>query len=59
MTYLDWEKWMAEHHIKIGGKSHDNGPDEVQTGDTVSGAKVEVKVSDHAGSTGDSHIQKS
>lgn len=55
---MDWEKWMAEHHIKIGGKSHDNGPDEVRAGGGVSGIKMETEVPDHAGTPGGSYIQK-
>ena len=57
---MDWEKWMAQNHVKIRGHiPNDNRPDEVQTGDSVSGSKVEAEVSDNAGSTSGSHIQKS
>ena len=55
---MDWQKWMDDHHIKLRGEPNDNGPDEVQTGDSVSGAKVEAEVSDNAGSTSGCHIQK-
>ena len=55
----DWEKWMEEHHIRIGGKTDDNRTDEVKTGRSVSGSKVETEMPDDAGSTGGSHIQKS
>jgi len=56
---IDWEKWMAEHHIRIGGKSHDNRSDEVCAGGGIPGTKMETEVPDNAGASGGSHIQKS
>ena len=55
----NWDEWMADHHIKIGGKSNDDGADEVHSGGSVSGSEVEVKVPDNAGKTGSGDIQES
>ena len=56
---IDWEKWMEEHHIRIGGNTNDDGADANKAGRSVSGSKVETEMPDDAGSTGGSHIQKS
>lgn len=56
---MDWEKWMAEHHIKLRGDiPHDDRPDEKQAGNVISGSKVETEMSNDAGQTSRSHIQK-
>ena len=55
---MDWEKWMAEHHIKLRGEPNDNRPDEVRVGGGISGSEVETEVSDHAGAPSSSNIQK-
>lgn len=56
---IDWQEWMAKNHVKIRGHiPDDNGPDESKAGNAVSGTEVETEVSDDAGETGGSHIQK-
>lgn len=55
---IDWEKWMAENHIKIGGNSNVNRDDEKRPDGGVSGSKVATKVSDYVRSTGDCNLQK-
>ena len=59
MDNIDWDAWMAEHHIKIGGKSNDNGSNEMHAGGNISGSEVEVKVSDNARTSGSGDIQES
>ena len=59
MNNIDWEKWMADHHVKIGGKSHEGGKNEMCSGGGVSRTEVETEVSDDAGPPGYSNIQKS
>ena len=53
---MDWEKWMAEHHIKIGGKSNDNGTDAKQVGEGISGTEVETKGDGNAGQSGSRRV---
>ena len=55
---IDWEKWMAEHHIKIGGNPNDNGTDAVKTGKSISGSQVETKGDGNVGKPSHCCVQK-
>lgn len=58
LLITDWEKWMAEHHIRLKGDPYEYRTDEIKTGGTVSGTEVETKGDGNAGKTGHSNIQK-
>lgn len=58
MIIYNWEEWMAKHHIKLKGDSHDNKSDAVDPGGGISWSEVETEVHDDAGKTNSGHIQK-
>lgn len=56
-TISDWEKWMADHHIKIGGNPNDVRADAGSAGGGISRSKLETKVPNDARTPSCCHIQ--
>lgn len=55
----DWEKWMAEHHIKLRGDLNDNRSDEMLADRSISRTKVANEMSNDARKTSNCNIQES
>ncbi len=53
----DWDAWMQQHHVKLGGKDEDDGrTDERTDSGGIFGARLENESQRHAGQSGNSHI---
>lgn len=55
---VDWEKWMAEHHIKLRGDPNVNRSDEVLADRNISRTEMANEMSNNARQTGNRNIQK-
>lgn len=53
---VDWDAWMKEHHIKLGGNSDDRGSDESEDICRVRRSKVAKQGVRDGRQAGHSHI---
>ncbi len=56
MSNIDWEKWMKDHHIKLGGNPDDNRKNAIKSGGGVQVGQLETKGTTDAGRPSDSDI---
>lgn len=56
MSNIDWEKWMKDHHIKLGGNPDDNRKNAVKSGGGIQDGQLETKSISDAGRSSNSDI---